>query len=291
MTFSTQVLQLVLAGVTTGSIYSLIALGFVTIYNVTGIINFAQGEFVTLGALSTISLLSLGLPMTLAILFSILAVAVVGALIQRLAIRPARHASVITLIIITIGADIALRGLALILWGSDPYILPAFSPGGPIAIFGAVINRQSLWVLGITAVTLAALFLFFEYTLVGKAVRACAINARAARLMGIDTDRMARLSFALAAALGAISGIVIAPITLPTYDMGLMLGLKGFVAAAMGGLVSTQGAVIGGLLLGVLESLGAGLISSGYKDAIAFLILIGILLARSEGILSPREGA
>ncbi len=281
---------MVLAGITTGSIYSLIALGFVTIYNVTGIINFAQGEFVMLGALCAISLYGMGLPIAFAIILSVAGVTGVGALIQRLAIRPARHASVITLIIITIGADIALRGMALVLWGTDPYILPAFSPGGPIAIFGAVINRQSLWVLGITAAILVALFLFFEYTLVGKAVRACAINARAARLMGIDTDRMACLSFSLAAALGAISGIVIAPITLPTYDMGLILGLKGFVAAAMGGLVNSPGAVIGGLLLGVLESLGAGLISSGYKDAIAFIILIGILLARSEGILRALEG-
>lgn len=290
MTFYTQVLQLVLAGVTTGSIYSLIALGFVTIYSVTGIINFAQGEFAMLGALITISLYGMDLPIVFAVLPSVLGVTAVGALIQRFAIRPVRHASVITLIIITIGADIALRGMALILWGTDPYILPAFSPGGPIAIFGAVINRQSLWVLGITAAILVALFLFFEYTLVGKAVRACAINARAARLMGIDTNRMACLSFSLAAALGAISGIVIAPITLPTYDMGLILGLKGFVAAAMGGLVNSPGAVIGGLLLGVLESLGAGLISSGYKDAIAFIILIGILLARSEGILRALEG-
>lgn len=290
MTFYTQVLQLVLAGITTGSIYSLIALGFVTIYSVTGIINFAQGEFAMLGALITISLYGMDLPIVFAVLPSVLGVTAVGALIQRFAIRPVRHASVITLIIITIGADIALRGMALILWGTDPYILPAFSPGGPIAIFGAVINRQSLWVLGITAAILVALFLFFEYTLVGKAVRACAINARAARLMGIDTNRMACLSFSLAAALGAISGIVIAPITLPTYDMGLILGLKGFVAAAMGGLVNSPGAVIGGLLLGVLESLGAGLISSGYKDAIAFIILIGILLARSEGILRALEG-
>ncbi|MCL5046319.1 MAG: branched-chain amino acid ABC transporter permease, partial [Actinobacteria bacterium] len=209
--------------------------GFVTIYNVTGILNFAQGEFVMLGALVMISALKLHLPVIPAIVASVLVVALVGALIERLAIRPARRASVISLIIITIGASITVRGIALLLWGTDPYALPAFTPGGPFNLFGAIVDRQSVWVLGATVATVSALSFFFERTVVGKAFRACVVNKLAARLMGISPQRMSLLSFCLSAGLGAIAGVVIGPKMYPTYDMGLMLGLKGFVAAVLGG--------------------------------------------------------
>lgn len=283
-----QLLQLVLAGLTQGSIYALIALGFVTIYNVTGIINFAQGEFAMLGAMLMVSLQPVGLPLPLAFGVAVLGVTAIGGLLERITIHPARQASVVTLIIITIGLDIALRGVALLIWGTDPYPLPPFSVGPPLQVGGAIITRQAVWIIGTTGVTLGLLYLFFERTYLGKAVRACAINRVSARLTGIRPDRMSLLSFALSAGVGAVGGIVIAPMTLVSYDMGLYLGLRGFVAAIMGGMVSAPGAVVGALLLGVLEALGAGIFRAAYKEAIAFLVLFLILLFRPQGILAGR---
>jgi branched-chain amino acid transport system permease protein len=149
-----------------------------------------------------------------------------------------------------------------------------------------MVKAQSIWIWGVVTVVLIALALFFNHTLAGKALRACAINRRAAQLMGINPGRMSLLAFSLAAALGAIGGIVMAPATRPSYDMGLMLGLKGFVAAIMGGLISAPGAVVGGLVLGVAENVGAGILSAGYKDIIVFAILIIILLFRPQGFVS-----
>ncbi len=297
MALSSQVVQLLFTGITVGSIYALIALGFVVIYNVTGVINFAQGEFAMLGALVAVTLsektlifnralnVTLELPLPVAIIASTLIVSFIGIVLYQLAIRPAKGASVVSLIIITIGASIALRGLALITWSTDPFRLPTFTTGAPLEFLGAFLILQNFWVIGTTLVILVALFLFFERTMIGKALRACSINKFAARLMGIDINRMSMFSFGLSAAIGAIAGIVITPSTFMAYDSGELLGLKGFVAAIMGGMNSAVGAVIGGLVLGILESLGAGFISSGYKDAIAFIMLFAILAARLGGLL------
>lgn len=276
--------QLLVTGLTLGSIYALVALGFVAIYTVTGIINFAQGEFVMLGALSAVTLTRAGLPLAVAAVAAVALTALVGGALHALAIRPARHASIIALIIITIGASIAIRGGALLRWGTDPYPLPAFTPGPPVPLGNVLVTRQSLWVMGIGLLVLGLLFLFFNRTMLGRALRASAINPLAARLMGISPARMGLLAFTLSAALGAIGGVAVAPITYATYDMGLMLGLKGFVAAILGGFTSFPGAVIGALLLGILESLGAG-VSSAYKDAVAFVILLAVLLLRPSGLL------
>ncbi|NLG51450.1 MAG: branched-chain amino acid ABC transporter permease [Chloroflexi bacterium] len=277
-------LQFVLSGLSTGSIYVLIALGLITIYNVTGVVNLAQGEFVMLGAMFAVALVGLDVPVGVAFVGSVLGVVLLGMLIQRLTIHPARHAPEVSLIIITIGTAIALRGLALLLWGTTPRSLPEFSPGAPLNVMGAILSRQRLWIMGTAGVVLLLLYLFFEFTLLGKAVRACSINRRASELLGINPQLMSLLSYALGAALGAIGGIVIAPLTLVDYGMGLTLGLKGFVAAIMGGLTNMPAAVIGGLALGVLESFTSGFISSGIKDAVAFLTLFIILLARTISI-------
>mgnify|MGYP002409820741 FL=1 len=215
---------------------------------------------------------------------------IVGLVLDRAAIRPARHSSPVVLVIITVGASIFIRGLASIIWGPDERPLPAFSGDTPIVILGATITPQSLWVLGATLVTALIMWAVFEYTIVGKAMRACAINPPAAQLCGIELSRMVSWSFALAAAIGAIAGIVLAPVTMAQYNVGAMLGLKGFCAAILGGLGNGLGSILGGLVLGVLEALGAGLISSQYKDAIAFIVLIAMLLIRPSGILG-REGS
>jgi branched-chain amino acid transport system permease protein len=297
--------QLALDGIRGGSIYALIALGFVVIHSVTGIINFAQGEFVMLGAmlcvtvnhseLAPLSTLSPPWKMVLAVLLAVTGTTLIGAILERLAIYPARRAPTVALIIITIGATIAIRASALIIWGTRPYFVPAFTTLDmedlTLRFAGLMIKAQSLWIWGVVTVVLVALAFFFERTIVGKALRACAINRRAAQLMGINPSRMSLLAFSLAAALGAVGGVVMAPATRPTYDMGLMLGLKGFVAAIMGGLVSYPGAVLGGLVLGVVENIGAGVTSAGYKDIIVFVILVLILLLRPQGFLGGGERA
>jgi branched-chain amino acid transport system permease protein len=284
-----QVLQFLVTGITNGSIYALIALGFVVIYSVTSVINFAQGEFAMLGALLAVWLIAAGLPQGLALVVAVVGVGMFSAVLYQVGLRPARDASPLTLIIITIGAALAIRGVALVIWGTDPYQMAPFTTGSPLQVGGAVIRLQSLWVLGTTLVLQPLLHLFFTRTMLGRSLRACAVNRLAARLMGIRTDRMALLAFGLSGSVGALGGVIIAPIIFATYDMGLMLSLKGFVAAVMGGMVNYSAAVAGGFLLGILESLGAGFISSGYKDAVAFIALFIILLSRPRWLVRAEQ--
>jgi branched-chain amino acid transport system permease protein len=284
-----QLLQYLISGLTSGAIYALIALGFGIIYNTTTIINFAQGEMVMLGALCAISIYQLIPSLPVAFVGGVLIVSMVGLLFERLALRPVRDPSPITLIIITVGAAVFLQGLAMLIWGKEAYPLPSFSGNAPLHLGTATILPQNLWVLGLTAILVLALEAFFRLTLMGKAMRATSYNPRAARLVGIPAGRMVQLSFGLAAALGAGAGILIAPLTLGVYDMGAMLGLKGFSAAIIGGLGSLLGGVLGGLLLGLVEAFTSGLISSGYRDAVAFLLLLVVLFLRPQGLLGGRR--
>jgi branched-chain amino acid transport system permease protein len=229
-----------------------------------------------------------------AIVASVIIVTLVGILLERGTIYPARGAGVVTLIIITIGATIAIRATALIIWGTRAKIVPAFTNLHQNDLifrpFGLTLGAQSLWIWGTVALVLCALLYFFERTIMGKALRACAVNRRAAELMGINPSRMSLLSFAMAAALGAIGGVVFGPVIRPQYDMGLVFGLKGFVAAIMAGMVSPLGAVLGGLITGVAENVGAGVTGLyGYKDLIAFVILILVLLLRPQGLIGGEE--
>ena len=282
-------LQYFISGLTNGAIYALIALGFGIIFNTTTIINFAQGEFVMLGAMCAISIYHLAPSLPLAFLGGVIIVSLVGLAFERLALRPVGEASPLTLIIITVGAGVFLKGVAMLLWGKESYTLPPFSGEAPLHLGPATILPQNLWVLGLMLVLVLALEAFFRLTLAGKAMRACAYNPRAARLVGIAASRMVQLSFALSALLGAGAGILIAPLTLGVYDMGTMLGLKGFAAAIIGGLGSLLGGVLGGLLLGLAESFTSGLISSGYRDAVAFLLLLVVLFLRPRGLLGGRQ--
>lgn len=280
-----QLAQFLVTGVTLGAIYAIVALGFTIIFNVTGIINFAQGEFVMLGGmLSFWFITAFALPLPLAFVLAVAVTALVGYGLDRLAIRPARNAPVVSLIIITIGASMFIRGVGGNLWGKDAVPLPAFSGEDPVRILGAAVQPQTFWVLGATLLAMALLHGLLSYTMLGKALRACAINRNMAALVGIDARVMASLSFGLSAGLGALGGIVVAPLTMTSYGVGTMLGLKGFAAAALGGFGSQLGAVAGGVALGVLEALGAGYISSAYKDAIALGVLFLALFARARGV-------
>ena len=280
-----QWVQFVAGGLTVGAIYALVALGFSIIFNASRVIDFAQGEFVMIGGMSAVSLVAAGAPMPVAILGAVAVSGVVGLLLERLAVGQARNADVVTLIIITIGASILLRGLAQLVWDKRIHPLPPLSGDTPISIFGATIVPQSLWVIGVTVVIVALLSWFFNRTLAGKAMLATSYNRFAAQLVGIEVRRVLFASFGLAAALGAIAGVLIAPITFTSYDTGIMLGLKGFAAAILGGLGNFAGAIAGGLVLGLLESLGAGYVSSAYKDVIAFVIILAVLFVRPDGIL------
>ena len=289
MAVDAQWLQFVASGLTAGAIYALVALGFSIIYNASGAINFAQGEFVMIGGMSAVTLVAAGLPLAAAVPLAVLAAVLVGLLLEKLAIEPARRADTVTLIIITIGASLFLRGLAQVVWDKRIHVLPAFSGDQPIAVLGATFLPQSLWVLAGAGVAVAALSWFFGRTLFGKAMLATSYEPLAARLCGIDTRSVLFASFGLAALLGALGGVLIAPITFTSYDSGIMLGLKGFAAAMLGGLGSFVGAVVGGLALGLVEGLGAGFVSSAYKDAIAFVIILAVLFFLPRGLVGARR--
>jgi branched-chain amino acid transport system permease protein len=290
MQFLNETLQFVISGLATGAIYALIGLSFAIIFNSTGIINFAQGEFVMLGGVLTIvGITTLKLPIVLAVVVAVAGTTAVGLLFERLAIRPLKTTAPLPLIIITIGASILIRGVVMVFWGKDTQALPSFSGSTPINIGAATLLPQHLWIFGVTLLVIAGSRFFFHHTITGKAMRACSFNRRAANLVGISVQRMVLLSFLISAALGSLAGVIIAPLTMTSYDVGIMLGLKGFCAAIMGGMGSGLGTVLGGLILGMLESLGAGLISSGYKDAIAFLILLLILFIRPQGLFKKGE--
>jgi len=283
-------LQFLISGLVVGSIYGLIGVGFTCIYNVTGIVNFAQGDFAMVGAMSAIAIQNAGAPMWLAIILAIIITCMVAGLIERSAIRPVRG-DVMRGIIVTIGVGVVLQGLAAIIWGTDAQPMPDFSGGRVINLFGATLVPQALWVLGTSAVAMVALEMLFRRTYLGQMFRACAMNPFAARLVGMKVETMSLVGFLMSGALGALAGIVIAPIALTQYDTGLQLGIKGFVACIIGGFGGPVAAAIGGIVLGILEAFAAGYISSGYKNAIAFALLLGFLVFRPGGLLGDYERA
>ena len=283
-----QFLQFLFSGVTVGATYALAALGFTLIYNASNVINFAQGEFIMLGGMLAVLFTQAGLPLPVALMLAIIVPAIVGVLIEKLAIEPVKGAETVTLIIITIGASLVIRGLVAVFLGKNTHSLPPFSGDAPIEILGATLLPQSLWVLGVTALVVVALWYFFNRTLQGKAMLATSVNRLAAELVGINTGWVLFMSFAMSAALGALGGILLTPITMTSYDVGIMLGLKGFVAAVLGGLGNGLGAVVGGLLVGILEAMGAGYISSAYKDAIPFVLILFILFFMPRGLFGGK---
>jgi len=287
--------QYIVSGLTAGSIYAMIALGFTLIYNTCDLVNFAQGEFAMLGGMAAVAILvGLQLPLWLTVVLAILITACIGGLAALIIIFPLRRVSSLGLIIMTIGLAIVLRGASMLIWGKDATILPVFFDHDPIRVYigGGFfsIQWQAVWVLSAAVLVAAGLFLFFKLTNMGRAMRACAANRRGARICGINPQLMMVIAFMLSAGIGAIGGIVTAPITTTGYDVGIMIGLKGFCGAIIGGLRSLVGAVVGGLLIGLLESLGAGLIPSRFQltEILPFVALLGILYLRPTGLFGGR---
>ena len=285
-------LQYTVSGLTVGLIYALVAIGYNIVYNVTEIINFAQGEFVMLGGLFAVFFAgTLHLPILITFFAAVATAGLFGFAMERFVIRNARSTSVMSLTIITLAVSIMLKGTAMLWWGKDPYSLSAFTAGGPILLGGAAIQRQALWVLGVSMLVVFCLTVFFRRSIYGKAMLACADNPSAARMTGIPVRQMVLFSFVLSAAIGAAAGVVITPISLMEYDRGALLGLKGFGAAVLGGLGQFHGALAAGAILGLSESFCAGYLSSGYKDAVALIMLLLTLFFKPEGLFGSKEAA
>jgi branched-chain amino acid transport system permease protein len=285
-------MQFLLSGLVIGSIYALSAIAYTAIYNVTGVINFAQGDMAMFASLVAIAGHEHGLGYAPSVVLAVLVGGLLGAAIDRIAVRPVRH-NLTLAIIVTIGVGIILQGAAMLLFGTEAQTLPSPVPSGNIAILGASLPNHSALTLVVAALLMVLLGLLFQGTYIGRAFRACAVNPMAARLVGINVGAMSTLAFVLSGVLAAIAGVMIAPITLMQYDTGVAIGLKGFVACMIGGLGNPMGALFGGLFLGVLEAMTAGFLSSGYKNAIAFVLLIGFLMLRPGGLLGnlePRAG-
>jgi branched-chain amino acid transport system permease protein len=282
--------QYLIAGITYGTIYAIVAIGFNIIYNTTGIINFAQGEFVMLGGMIAVSINKF-MPLPSAILAAVLLTMLVGALIEIIFIRWLVKPSVLRMIIITIGLSIIIREVALQIWGESVRALPYFTGTAvsSMAIGGVFISPQVLWVIGISSVMVVALNLFFSFTLLGRQMRACSANRDAARLCGISARNMVTFSFVLSAGIGALAGCVVSPITYVQYDTGTGLAIKGFTVAILGGLGNSMAAVAAGMVLGVLESFSIWVMPTAYKDVISIAILLLILFIRPSGLFGSKE--
>ena len=279
-------LQFLFAGVTSGAIYALIALGFCVVHNTMGIVNFTQVDFVSLGGMFLFSgLFWCGLPMVAALPCAVALVTLVGIAVERVGVRPSRSQHHLVLIFLTIGISIAMRGCMKLIWGKNRMAVPSLAGEEPLRMAGAAILPQAVAILVITALAIGLLVFFFKGTRMGLAMRAVASNETAASVVGLSVGRVKATSFALAGGLGGLAGVLVTPITTLSYDVGVLLGLKGFAAAILGGFGSFPGAVLGGVLLGLLESLSAGYWSSAYKDVAAFVVLLLVLFVRPKGLL------
>jgi len=281
--------QYLMAGLTYGMIYAVVGMGFNIIYNATGVINFAQGEFVMLGGMIAVTLAGL-MPLPLAILLAVLATMVVGALVELLFIRWLAGPSVLRMIIITVGVSILIREAALLTWGQGVRALPYFtgSEVTSLSIGGARMSPQVLWALGACSAMVALTTAFFRWSSTGKQMRACASNRTAAALCGLPTRNLVTASFVLSAGMGALAGCVVSPITYTRYDIGTGLAIKGFTVAILGGLGSSLAAVTAGLVLGVLEAFAVSVLPSAYKDAVSIAVLLAILFLRPTGLFAAR---
>jgi len=277
--------QFIFAGLTTGAIYAMLAIGFGVVHNIMGIVNFTQVDFVSLGGMLLFgALVGANLPMWAAVVAAVAGVMLTGALVEFLGIRPSRSRNHLVLVFLTIGLSILLRGIMQKVWGKNSLAVPPLAGEQPLTVLGATILPQAIWILLATAVAIGFLVLFFQRTTVGLAMRGVASNPTAAAVVGLTVQRLRTLSFALAGFLVGLAGVLITPITTRRYDVGVLLGLKGFAAAILGGFGSFPGAIVGGVALGLLESLGAAYVSSVWKDTIAFLVLLLVLFVRPHGL-------
>ncbi len=284
-----QLVQLLFAGLGTGSIYALVALGFNIIFKATSALNFAQGEWVMVGGMVAATLVTARVPLLPAVVAAVLVAMLLGLLSEWLVVRRLRRPTPMSLTILTIALAICTKSLVMLVLGKNPAGLPPFSGDGPIRLGGAVFESQSLWIIGIAAVVMVGAGWFFNRTVLGKSMRAAAAQPEAAALVGISPRMTMALSFTLAAGVGALAGVIVTPLTLISFDHGTILGFKAFCAAMLGGLGSLPGAMVGGLVLGLAESFAGGLLSSHFKDAVSFVVLLLVLVKWPNGLLGKGE--
>ena len=289
MTLFSQIIQYAISGITSGSIYAVMGICWSLVYLITKVLNFTSGEFVMLGGMLTWGFHQGGFGLFTASILAIACTIVVAILLERVAIRPVRYPSEMTYMMITIASASVIKGVILLVWGSETRSIEPFFDTKPFQLFGATITSQVLCVLGLLVIVTIGLSLFLNRTLFGKALRASAVNLTGASLMGIDISKFRLFCFGLAGALGAITGIVITPITFTGYETGMLTGLKGLVAAIVGGWTMT-GTVVAALVLGLLEGFGAGFISAGLKDVFALLVMIIFLILRTMDFSKIRKG-
>ena len=281
-----QILQLLLAGAAQGCVYALVALGFVLIYKATETVNFAQGDLMMLGAFLALTASSvMGLPYWAVILFSIVAMAAVGMLAERLVLRPVLGYPAFTVVMITIGIGYVLRGIVTMVpgWGTETYALPTPFSDAVLRLGGLVLPVQQLGVIVMTAMLCAALYLFFRFSRLGVAMQATSQNQLAAYYMGIPVRRVNMMIWGLSAAVAAFAGILLAPVTFVHSNMGF-IGLKAFPAAVVGGFGSVPGAIVGGLIIGLVEALAGFYLPEGFKDVAAYVVVLVVLLVWPSGI-------
>jgi branched-chain amino acid transport system permease protein len=287
MPSAVELIQNLINGVGIGLVYGLVAIGFCVIYNASGIVNFAQGVFVMLGGMFTHTLLArAGLPLALSAVLSIVLVTIVGLLVQYFVISPmwVRKAPLFAIILATLAVQLLIEQVIILTLGDQPRTFPSFTAGGPLKIGPIALGYQLFWILGCGALMVIALSLFFSRTRVGQALRACAHNREAAALLGIPVGAMLLLSFALSAALGAAAGILITPTQYTAYSVGGPFGINGFIAAIIGGFGSAPAALVGGILLGVVQSGAIVVVGAGYKNVVALTILLIVLLFFPSGL-------
>ena len=281
--------QLLISGVAIGAIYGLVALGFVTIYRTSGVVNFAQGDFVMLGAMMSFFLWkSWGIAYPIACGLTVLAVCILSLLIYHLVIAPLRGATPIMIIMATLGVSIVVEMFALLAWTSYPIYGPTFSSDKPLKLGGVVVQTQELWVYLLAAVVILGLFWLNTRTRLGKSMTATATDRLGANLVGVRTGSMIRWAFVISAAIGALGGVFLSPLLPMAFNIGLVLSLKGFVGAVLGGWGKPSGAFVGGLVIGVLETFAGGVFQAGYRDAVAFVILLLVLYFRPQGLLGSQ---
>jgi branched-chain amino acid transport system permease protein len=280
MNIMSQILQYAISGLTAGSIYGIIGICWAVVYLITKVLNFATGEFVMLGGMLTWGLNAAGLGLLPAALLATAGTIVISIVIERIAIRPVRFPSEMTYMMITIAIASVLRGLVLIAWGTETRKIEPFFGSGVIQFWGAAITPQVIGVLGFLVVVTLGLHWFFRDSLIGKALRASAVNQTGARLVGINISTFRLICFGLAGGLGALTGIVTTPVTFTGYEIGALTGLKGLVVAIVGGW-TIGGTVVAALILGLLEGFCAGFVSTGFKDVLALVAMIVFLIIKT----------
>jgi branched-chain amino acid transport system permease protein len=281
--------QLLATGLAMGSIYALVALGFVLIFNAVNVVNFAQGEFVMVPAFVAVWVMTaLKLPFPLVYLIILIFMGVFGIIFQRLAYYPLRNRSFLPVIISTIGVSIFLKNAAQLVFGAEPLLMARPTSADVLNLAGIFVDPQHVVIIVVTLIMLVFQYVFFEKTTLGKKMQATAQDKEMARLLGVRVSKMIVITFVYSSILGAVAGILIGPIFYVSKEMGAMLGLKAFCSTIVGGFGSVPGAILGGLFLGVIEVISAYYISSAYRDAFAFIILILVLLFRPQGFFGEK---